>query len=1103
MTTETEARANISSEATRQRVKLQQQRNQLSRDLRSTIRDIRQAEQIERRKRDLPLTKPSDTDTATMIKAAKQEASRVESELDRLDTEINTAEASALEDIKKQVAEQEANLEELRRLSAEAQAALGTPIESKDVVILDKSGEAIDRATFNSLSTREQKLLHQLGIDRFNHVQERDFNLFKQQNFQTKYDVEHGTGIWLPKSVLLKLKPLEQAKLMVVGAEEFNKIQEHKAEAFKRAHTEIETKKGTIWLANDDWNDLTPQEQHIVKTQGLEGLSLEGHTPTYQFAFLQQTGRIPKEASMVYGSYNKDGNYIEGSKEKGEWSYSLPHEYLVEHDKEYYNIFRDYLFNEQGYINLELWGVPKNKIVLKTVLTTGGIDYRATWNKLTEKERLELLKHYKEPGPQSYWESIKEQWINMGEWVIPGLYLARHWDDLSTAEKGINVAIDLLFVGTVLGKSAGAAARAYTKASAVAATATTGRITVEKVERLLAKLRTAIKSGKASTIKNTARELHNFGNVMVTRRIPGGAEIRALGKVYIDRAVELGKVAKVDPAKVSQIAERMEIDLLKVEPSFTQAMKAQELAYKSGNAHRALQRSLKSLPSPRVGEAFSRISSEVVANAQKSMQADKAFLEKFTNLTSATPKQIKKIAKLANWPELQTATEKLASAERDLLKIWKEMEQALVDYKKLQKAYNRLERIKNPNAVQQASMVTLQNTLNNHALTKTILAQVEKTYRRYLDALDYFEDIAKPRWQDRVAKQIEDVGKAKVDRRLLEKRIQEWLEKPSVETKDAILKGIEPSSTSDAAERWLKTERSLQRTEPKFWEWSPEKKATAIAEKAKVQTAKPKPKTAVIKEVKPKVKSRFPSIETATKTAKPVNKQLIDAAIISRMGKTLSGTDTETAYEILHKAIEKGDVDTLTLAAIKAAVRELTGVALQETTLADALAKVDAKTAALTQLNAKTRVAVASRVKLAIRQYAKRHVFWPAIIIPLPSGSSRRLTEKERAGAVGWKQGIMYKMIYPPYGKRNIVNSCAQIKGIPYYAGAKSAYQSLVRLKGASLPPVIYRDMGIMDIEIRRGKVTSISSRAKPSIRFVPDKTQSTKTTPTIGGVHR
>ena len=154
MTTETEARANISSEATRQRVKLQQQRNQLSRDLRSTIRDIRQAEQIERRKRDLPLTKPSDTDTATMIKAAKQEASRVESELDRLDTEINTAEASALEDIKKQVAEQEANLEELRRLSAEAQAALGTPIESKDVVILDKSGEAIDRATFNSLSTR-------------------------------------------------------------------------------------------------------------------------------------------------------------------------------------------------------------------------------------------------------------------------------------------------------------------------------------------------------------------------------------------------------------------------------------------------------------------------------------------------------------------------------------------------------------------------------------------------------------------------------------------------------------------------------------------------------------------------------------------------------------------------------------------------------------------------------------------------------------------------------------------------------------------------------------------------------------------------------------
>lgn len=109
------------------------------------------------------------------------------------------------------------------------------------------------------------------------------------------------------------------------------------------------------------------------------------------------------------------------------------------------------------------------------------------------------------------------------------------------------------------------------------------------------------------------------------------------------------------------------------------------------------------------------------------------------------------------------------------------------------------------------------------------------------------------------------------------------------------------------------------------------------------------------------------------------------------------------------------------------------------------------------------------------------------IKIPKPDiggDNKHQLTASEKAGAVGWKQGIMYKYIYPPYGKYNIINSHTKIPGIPVYSGAKAAYRSIVRL-GGKLPPTIKRDMGIMDISI-------ITVNNKPRIEFTPDVKQRT-----------
>lgn len=96
------------------------------------------------------------------------------------------------------------------------------------------------------------------------------------------------------------------------------------------------------------------------------------------------------------------------------------------------------------------------------------------------------------------------------------------------------------------------------------------------------------------------------------------------------------------------------------------------------------------------------------------------------------------------------------------------------------------------------------------------------------------------------------------------------------------------------------------------------------------------------------------------------------------------------------------------------------------------------------------------------------------------TGATKELTRREKAGAVGWKQGIMYILIWPNYGDKNTHYSREPIPGVPYHTGLKSAARTLVQL-GGKLPPRIQKDMGIMD-------VTITSSGGKPKISFKRDE---------------
>ena len=99
------------------------------------------------------------------------------------------------------------------------------------------------------------------------------------------------------------------------------------------------------------------------------------------------------------------------------------------------------------------------------------------------------------------------------------------------------------------------------------------------------------------------------------------------------------------------------------------------------------------------------------------------------------------------------------------------------------------------------------------------------------------------------------------------------------------------------------------------------------------------------------------------------------------------------------------------------------------------------------------------------------------------------LSPEQRIGALAWKQGWCFKLIHPPWGNEDIINTRQPIPGVKYHTGPDSAYLSIVRM-GGKVPENIRRDMGIMDINI-----TTASGVSDPVIRYKVDVAQATRKT--------
>jgi hypothetical protein len=181
--------------------------------------------------------------------------------------------------------------------------------------------------------------------------------------------------------------------------------------------------------------------------------------------------------------------------------------------------------------------------------------------------------------------------------------------------------------------------------------------------------------------------------------------------------------------------------------------------------------------------------------------------------------------------------------------------------------------------------------------------------------------------------------------------------------------------------------------------------------------------------------------------------------------------DTESQTEMQQKLQTKTLTATQIATATKPAVEPLTKV------------KLEAKTKLKTKT--KTTTIIPTKTTIKTPPVKKPPPGKTTILLP-PEVKFKELTNDQKLGAIAWKQGFLFKVIFPPYSQHDVINSRKPIQGVKYYKGVGSAAASIITVYG-DIPAHIKLDMGIVDIDISR----SLNKR-KPNMKFIPDPKQKT-----------
>ncbi|MFA5401788.1 MAG: hypothetical protein WC359_15155, partial [Dehalococcoidia bacterium] len=139
------------------------------------------------------------------------------------------------------------------------------------------TGEWVSQEAFDNLSVEDQHALRQLGVDKFNAIQEKRLE---------STHIKLSTDEWVPRSNFENLSSEDQQLLMQMGVDTFNA---QKQAEFERDHVQVGKDE---WMSLEDFDKLSPMAQEIVKKFGIQHLNRDLETTSKDLF----SGKIYREA---------------------------------------------------------------------------------------------------------------------------------------------------------------------------------------------------------------------------------------------------------------------------------------------------------------------------------------------------------------------------------------------------------------------------------------------------------------------------------------------------------------------------------------------------------------------------------------------------------------------------------------------------------------------------------------------------------------------------------------------------------------------------------------------------------------------------------------
>lgn len=270
---------------------------------------------------------------------------------------------------------------------------------------------------------------------------------------------------------------------------------------------------GNQMMLLEDWNSLPANYQTIATTDGFEAMEKA----------ISADEKVLEKYQTETGEYNITDAVASGDSEVIAAAEALFGKEAIEEAK---NIFssapepiqeeKEWIFNNQRITESERDQIINDFETERNRLVVEGKMYSPEWNELLKnghpQDRMVRT-------PESAKRVITETAIIAAEIIVPGLYLARHWDDLSPAEKGIYIAIDVASVlpfVTAAARGAKAVGTASRTARLAAAATEVGREAVAMVRAPVDMVLHPIAS-----VKGGVRQIRNLGeNILHPRKLP-------------------------------------------------------------------------------------------------------------------------------------------------------------------------------------------------------------------------------------------------------------------------------------------------------------------------------------------------------------------------------------------------------------------------------------------------------------------------------------------------------------------------------------------------------------------------------------------------------